>query len=232
MLDLAKRQLVRALDVLRPAIRAGVPLVGLEPSCLSVFRDELTNLLADDEDAQRLACQSKTVSELLLATPRWKPPKLAAKALVQTHCHHKAVLDADTQQQLFEKIGLEFQPNPTGCCGHAGSFGYEAHHYPVSMIIAEQALLPAVRSAGSDTLIIADGFSCREQIRHGAGRYALHPVEVLELALKNERVTAAGEIEERLRQPPATVEPVPAAAALAAIAAAGGLALWLGRRSG
>ena len=230
MLDLARRQLLRTLDALRPAIRAGVPVVGLEPSCLSVFRDELKNLLADNEDAQRLACQSKTIAELLLANPGWEPPKLAAKALVQTHCHHKAVLDLAAQQRLLEKIGLKLQPNPTGCCGHAGSFGYEADHYPVSMTIAEQTLLPAVRGVGSDTLIIADGFSCREQIRHGAGRHALHPVEVLELALKKERVMVAREIEERLRQPPAIPEPMPAAATLAAIAAIGGLAMWLGRR--
>jgi ABC-type antimicrobial peptide transport system ATPase subunit len=123
------------------------------------------------------------------------------------------------------------QPNPTGCCGHAGSFGYEAEHYPVSMTIAEQALLPAVRRAGGDTMIIADGFSCREQIHHGAGRYALHPVEVLDLALRNERVTAAREIEQRLQEPPASIERAPAAAALAGIAAIAGLALWLGRRS-
>ena len=231
MLDLAKRHLLQIIEVLRPDIRAGVPIVGLEPSCLSVFRDELRNMLPDDEDAQRLACQSKTLSELLLATPDWKPPKLAAKALVQMHCHHKAVLDADKQHEMFEKIGLKLQPNPTGCCGHAGAFGYEAEHYPVSMTIAEQALLPAVRCAGSDTLIIADGFSCREQIRHGAGRYPLHPAEVLELALKNERITVAREIEERLRQAPAIVEPTTGAAALAAIAAAGALAVWLGRRS-
>ncbi len=229
MLDLAKRKLVDVVDALRPAIRAGVPVVGLEPSCLSVFRDELRNLLADDEDAQRLACQTKTISELLLATPGWKAPRLAAKAVVQTHCHHKAVLDAQTQQQMFEAMGLELQPNPTGCCGHAGSFGYETEHYPVSMTIAEQALLPAVRRAGGDTLIIADGFSCREQIRHGAGRYALHPVELLEFALRNERITAAREIEQRLHQPSATVEPGPATAVLAGIAATG-LALWLGWR--
>lgn len=140
------------------------------------------------------------------------------------------MLDAQAQQPTFEAMGLELQPNPTGCCGHAGSFGYETEHYPVSMTIAEQELLPAVRRAGGDALIVADGFSCREQIHHGAGRYALHPVEVLELALRNERITAAREIEQRLHQPPATAGPRPAAAALAAIVAVSGFALWLGRR--
>jgi hypothetical protein len=131
---------------------------------------------------------------------------------------------------MFEAMGLELQSNPTGCCGHAGAFGYEAEHYPVSMTIAEQALLPAVRRAGSDTLIIADGFSCREQIRHGAGRNALHPVEVLEIALRHRRIASVHEIEQRFRQPAATAQPAVAAAALTALAAAGGLAMWLGRR--
>jgi Fe-S oxidoreductase len=231
MLDLAKRKLGQVIAALRPAIREGIPVVGLEPSCISVFRDELRNMLPDDEDAQRLACQTKTISELLLATPGWKAPRLAAKALTQTHCHHKAVLDAAAQKQMFEAMGLDLQPNPTGCCGHAGSFGYEAEHYPVSMTIAEQALLPAVRSAAADTLIIADGFSCREQIRHGARRNALHPVEVLELALCNERITSAREIEQRLQQQPATVQPAASIPALAAITLAGGLALWVAARN-
>ncbi len=232
MLDLAKGKLVQAIEALRPAIRAGVPVVGLEPSCVSVFRDELCNLLSDDEDAQRLACQTKTISELLAVTPGWQAPRLAAKALVQTHCHHKAVLDAAAEQRMFEAMGLELQPNPTGCCGHAGSFGYEAEHYPVSMTIAEKALLPAVRNADTGTLIVADGFSCREQIRHGAGRNALHPVEVLELALRQEHITSAREMEARLRQPPAAVRPAGAVTglAVAGLAVAGALVLWQGTR--
>jgi FAD/FMN-containing dehydrogenase/Fe-S oxidoreductase len=228
LLELAKRKLLQILDELRPQIRAGIPVVGLEPSCLSVFRDEMLNLLPDDEDAQRLACQTKTMSELLTTTPGWTAPRLAARALVQTHCHHKAVLDAAAEQHMLEAMGLELLPNPTGCCGHAGSFGYESEHYPVSMTIAERALLPAVRSAGSQTLIIADGFSCREQIRHGAGRHALHPAELLDLALRREQITSARAIEERLREAPATVQ---SAGAIAALAVAGGLLLWLGRRA-
>ncbi|MBV8936224.1 MAG: FAD-binding oxidoreductase [Alphaproteobacteria bacterium] len=226
MLDLAKRQLVQIIDVLRPAIRAGVPVVGLEPSCLSVFRDELKNLLADDEDAQRLAGQTKTVSELLLATPRWQAPHLGMKALVQTHCHHKAVLDPEKQHRMFEAMGLELQPNATGCCGHAGSFGYETEHYPVSMAIAEQVLLPAVRSADGDTLIVADGFSCRQQIAHGAGRHALHPVEVLDWGLRKQPVISARGIEAHLRVPGAATHREAAVAALFGVA---GLLYWLTR---
>ena len=132
--------------------------------------------------------------------------------------------------QMFESMGLELQPNPAGCCGHAGSFGYETEHYPVSMTIAEQSLVPAIRCCGSDTMIIADGFSCREQIRHGTGRYALHPVEVLDLTLRNERIAAPREIEACLQEAAAAVQP---AAAIAALAVTGALLLWLGigRRS-
>jgi hypothetical protein len=131
---------------------------------------------------------------------------------MQTHCHHKAVLDSAAQDKMFAAMGLELQ------------------HNPVSMTIADEALLPAVRSAGSNTLVIADGFSCREQIRHGAGRNALHPVEVLDLALRRAQITSARAVEERRQQPAATVQPAGAIAALAAAAVAGGVALWLGTR--
>ena len=228
MLDLAKRQLTQIVNVLRPAIRAGVPVVGLEPSCVSVFRDEMRNLFPDDEDAQRLACQTRTLSEQLAATQDWDPPRLAAKALVQVHCHHRAVLDPGAQQQLFDKMGLELMPNSAGCCGQAGSFGYETEHYPVSMTIAEQSLLPAVRRAGDDVLIVADGFSCREQIRHGTGRIALHPGEIVALALTRREIASARAIELRLRQASAMPNPVSLGAAAAAL---GGLLLWFGWRA-
>jgi Fe-S oxidoreductase len=229
MLDLAKRHLAEIIEALRPQIRAGVPVVGLEPSCLSVFRDELLNLFPEDEDAQRLAAQAKTLGELLAATPGWRPPQYSGKALLQTHCHHKAVLDAASQRKMLEKMGLELAPNPTGCCGHAGSFGYEAEHHPVSMTIARQALLPAIEKAGDDALLIADGFSCRQQIAHIAGRNALHPAEILALALEGERTGSARATEDRLRQPAATVAPAGIAVASAALVIVAGLSLWFGR---
>ena len=103
MLDLAKRHLTQIIETLRPEIRAGVPLVGLEPSCLSVFRDELRNMLPDDEDAQRLACQSKTLERVAARDPALEAAKARRQGIVQTHCHHKAVLDAETQQRMFEQ---------------------------------------------------------------------------------------------------------------------------------
>ncbi len=183
-LYLAKKKLEAILDELRPAIRAGTKIVGLEPSCISVFRDEMPNLLAGDEDAQRLKRLVITLPELLMSTPGWAPPRLERKAILQTHCHHKAVLNADSQRAMLAAMGLDLQRPAAGCCGHAGAFGYEAEHYEVSQTIGEQVLLPAVRNADSETLIIADGFSCRQQIKDGTGRWAMHPAEVLALALE------------------------------------------------
>ncbi|HEX5452478.1 MAG TPA: FAD-linked oxidase C-terminal domain-containing protein [Stellaceae bacterium] len=230
-LDLARRHLRQILDVLRPAIRAGVPVVGLEPSCVSVFRDELRNLMFEDEDAHRLACQTRTLAEQLMATPDWEPPRLSGKVLLQSHCHTKAVLDADAQHKLFKKIGLELVENPTGCCGQAGSFGYESEHYAVSMTIAEQALLPAVRRATDETLIAADGFSCREQIEHGSARHALHPAEIVALALKERHIDSARAIEAKHRQPAAALHPAALGGAAAAVAAGGALLFWLSARN-
>ncbi|HEY3778709.1 MAG TPA: FAD-binding and (Fe-S)-binding domain-containing protein [Rhizomicrobium sp.] len=193
MLALARAKLERILDVLRPAIRAGHPVVVLEPSCLSVFRDEMSNLLPDDPDAQRLSEQAKTLGEVLLGKPGWQPKRLDRKAVLHLHCHHKSILDPKTEHTVLEKLGLELEKPPVGCCGHAGSFGYEAEHHEVSMQIAEQVLLPKVRKTSRDTIVIADGFSCREQVKHGTGRWAMHPAEVLALALEEQVSTEAPE---------------------------------------
>ncbi|MBN9560180.1 MAG: FAD-binding protein [Alphaproteobacteria bacterium] len=224
MLDLAKRKLHQTIDALRPAIRAGIPVVGLEPSCVSVFRDEMPNLLTDNEDAQRLALQTKTLSELLMATPGWTPPPLERKALVHVHCHHKSVLDDEAEHDMLHKMGLDYKPMSDGCCGQAGSFGYEANHYEVSMRVGEDALLPAVRNAASDTLLIADGFSCREQIRHGADRWAMHPAEVLALAQRSAALPP--DPERRYLEPAAKPDPARLAIAAGVLAA-----VWLGARA-
>ena len=184
MLGLAKSFLKRILDVLREDIRAGVPVVGLEPSCVAVFRDEMVNLLAHDLDAKRLAQQTFTLAEFL-ERRGWEPPKLRGKALVQRHCHHQAVMGFDSDKAMLEKIGLELEIPDSGCCGMAGSFGYEAgDHYDVSMKCAERMLLPKVREASNETLVIADGFSCREQITQGTGRPTLHLADVLLQAIE------------------------------------------------
>jgi Fe-S oxidoreductase len=184
MLGLAKSFLMRILDVLRDDIRAGVPVVGLEPSCVAVFRDEMVNLLPHDLDAKRLAQQTCTLAEFL-ERRGWVPPRLRGTALVQRHCHHQAVMGFDADKTMLEKTGLELDVPDSGCCGMAGSFGYEAgEHYDVSMKCAERVLLPKVRAASKDTLIVADGFSCREQITQGTGRQTLHLADVLLQAIE------------------------------------------------
>jgi FAD/FMN-containing dehydrogenase/Fe-S oxidoreductase len=186
MLNRARRYLRRTLDTLRPVIEAGTPVVGLEPSCLTVFRDELTNLFPNDADAQRLHASSFVLSEFLRRhAADWPLPRLHRKALVQPHCHHHAVLGFDAEEQLLHDMGLDVEIPDAGCCGMAGSFGYEAgERYEVSMAAGERVLLPAVRAAADDVVVIADGFSCRSQIAAGSGRSALHLAQVLAAAIQ------------------------------------------------
>lgn len=184
MLDLAERLLRRTIDTLRDDVRAGTLLVVLEPSCAAVFRDELRNLLPHDEDARRLAGQTVLLSEFLQRhAPDYQPPSLDRHALVHLHCHQRAVLGIDDETALLRRIGLQLDLPDSGCCGMAGAFGFEqGEHYDVSIRAGERVLLPAVRAAGDETLIVADGFSCREQIRQSTGHRAMHLAEVLLLA--------------------------------------------------
>src|SRR5581483_7984133 len=174
--------LQRILDRLRPEIEAGVPIVVLEPSCASVFRDELRNLFPSDPLAERLRRQTVLLSEFLLNRPGYEPPRLARRVVLHGHCHHKAVMKMSAEESLLRKMGADLQPLDAGCCGMAGPFGFAAEHYAVSQAIGERVLLPAVRQAASDALIVADGFSCREQIVQATGRQALHLADVLHLA--------------------------------------------------
>lgn len=187
MLDRAKHLLEKTLHALHPQIAAGIPVVGLEPSCISVFRDEMTNLLAGNEEAEQLKQQTFLFSEFLVRKADYRPPQLRRKALVHGHCHHKSVLKFDSEQELLRRTGLDFQVLDSGCCGMAGSFGFEAGKYEVSVTIGERVLLPAVRQAAEDTLIIADGFSCYEQIAGLTSRKPLHIAEVLQMAIREEQ---------------------------------------------
>ena len=184
MLDTAKALLEQILETLREPIRAGVPIVGLEPSCMSVFRDELRNLFPNDEDAKRLHGQSFMLSEFLHdEVKNYQPPRLKRKALVHGHCHHKSELHFEQEVNLLKKSGLDCHVPDSGCCGMAGSFGYETDHYDVGLACGERVLLPAVRNAALDELIITDGFSCREMIRQETQRRALHFAQVMQMAL-------------------------------------------------
>jgi len=179
-LDDAKRYLRGLLERLAPAIDAGVPLVILEPSCASVFRDELRNLFPTDARAERLRRQTFLLSEFLQRQcPEYEPPRIDAPVLLHGHCHHKAVMKMADEEALLRRTGATLTVPDAGCCGMAGPFGFEAEKYEVSRAIGERVLLPAVRHATQDTLIVSNGFSCRERIGQGTGRKAQHLAEVL-----------------------------------------------------
>src|ERR1022692_3909599 len=198
MLDRAQALLLHILDELSPEIEAGIPIVGLEPSCVAVFRDELINLFPHDERAQALSRQTFLLSEFLETFAKDFPlPRLDRKALLHGHCHHKSLMKMTAEEAVLHRLGIDFHSPAPGCCGMAGAFGFEHDKYDLSIAIGELELLPAVRQAPSDWLIIADGFSCREEIAQGSPRHALHLAEVLQMAL-NEAGDDLGE----LRSPP------------------------------
>ncbi len=183
MLKQAKRRLQHTLSVLQQEIREGIPIVGLEPSCISVFRDELGGLLAGDNDAKRLKNQVLTLAEYLddLGV---EFPRLNRKALIHGHCHQKAIMKMDADYAILEKLGLDVSAPEPGCCGMAGAFGFErGDHYNVSMTVARRSLVPAVEKAEKTTLIVADGYSCREQIAQSTDRHALHLAEVIRMGM-------------------------------------------------
>ncbi|HEY6843442.1 MAG TPA: FAD-binding oxidoreductase, partial [Thermoanaerobaculia bacterium] len=153
-------------------------IVGLEPSCISVFRDELENLFPGR------SVPMKTLSEFIQhAGDSFRIPQMKRPAIVQGHCHHKAIMKFEPEEEVMQKLGLEFEHLDSGCCGMAGAFGFERDHYDISIRIGERVLLPRVREADDQTLIVADGFSCREQIQQTTGKRALHLAEVLQMAM-------------------------------------------------
>jgi FAD/FMN-containing dehydrogenase/Fe-S oxidoreductase len=183
MLDRARRQLREILDALGEDITGGTEVVVLEPSCASVFRDEMLNLFPKDEAAKRLSKQVVTLAEVLRKS-EWKPPRINRKTLMHAHCHHKAVLGTGAEEALLHGAATDLEVLDAGCCGVAGSFGYE--HYDLSMKIGEDKLLPIVRAAPDEAIVIADGFSCRSQIAHGSPKRGVHLAQVLQRALHQE----------------------------------------------
>jgi Fe-S oxidoreductase len=186
----ARRVLRRTVTALAPYLRRGVKVVGLEPSCTATFRSDARELMPGDQDVQRLADQTVTLAELLRQhTDGWQPPHLGGQAIAQTHCHQHAVMGYDEDQALLRDAGIDLNVLDAGCCGLAGNFGFEAGHYDVSMACGERALLPAVRGAAAQTLVLADGFSCRTQIEQGdTGRTPAHLAEVLAAGLRGQPV--------------------------------------------
>jgi Fe-S oxidoreductase len=222
MLDLAESYLRKVLRRLRDDIRAGTPVVGIEPSCAAVFKDELVQLWPNDEDARRLRTQTHHFAEFMAEQAEgWEPPLLQRKALLHGHCHHKATGGIDSEKSLLEKMGLEVEELDSGCCGMAGGWGYETGHYDVSIACGERKLLPAVRDAAPDTIVVADGFSCRSQIEQTpTGRRALHTAQVLALARRFGPTGPSGFYPERAVQTRPEPGPVRTAARAAVAAAA------------
>jgi FAD/FMN-containing dehydrogenase/Fe-S oxidoreductase len=180
MLRLARHQLVQILEALRPAIRAGVPVIVAEPSCLSVLRDELVNMLPQDADARRLASQCFTLAQFLdrnADSLDW--PSAEGRIVLHGHCHQKSLFGMEEDVRALRRIGYDVEMLDDGCCGLAGSFGYDDDHYDVSMAAGERRLFPAVREAADQTRIVSDGFSCTSQIEHGTSRETHHLAEVL-----------------------------------------------------
>jgi Fe-S oxidoreductase len=165
----------------------------LEPSCASVFKDELLNLFPNDQDARRLAEQTFLFEAYLDEKCKdYKPPKLRRKAVVHEHCHKKATLNRNAETHIFDRMELEYENLQSGCCGMAGGFGFEESHYDVSVKCGERVLLPKVRDALPETIVVADGFSCREQIAQLTERQALHPAQVMKMALEATRARTEG----------------------------------------
>ncbi|KUL72485.1 MULTISPECIES: FAD-binding and (Fe-S)-binding domain-containing protein [unclassified Streptomyces] len=184
-LDRARAVLRRTLDLMEPLLERDTPVVVLEPSCAASLRTDLPELLHDDPRARRLADRVLTFAEALERyAPGWAPPRIGRPAVGQTHCHQHAVLGDEPDRRLREAAGLTGGLSG-GCCGLAGNFGFEKGHYDVSVACAEEQLLPAVRDAGEDAVVLADGYSCRTQLAQLAGVRGRHLAEVLADALGN-----------------------------------------------
>jgi Fe-S oxidoreductase len=181
-LDRAKALWRQTMAALREDIAAGTPIVGLEPACLAAFKDELPNLFPDDRLAQKLSDHSVYLADFLAENAE-RLPQVPGQALVQIHCNHHAVIKSAGESRLLDRLGLDHEIMHSGCCGMAGAFGFAADTYDVSMAVAERVLLPKVRGAHRDTLILADGFSCREQIEQATDRPTLHIAEAMARAL-------------------------------------------------
>jgi Fe-S oxidoreductase len=226
LLPRAKRLLQTTLEVLREHLADGLPVVVLEPSCAAVFRDELPNLLPHDEYAKRLTDQTCLLGEFVRRhRSRFSLPETRGSALFHAHCHQKALFESREDVELLESIGMTVSAPDSGCCGMAGSFGFEADHYDISMRIGERVLLPEVRKAADSTIVVADGFSCREQIAQATSRQAVHLAQLLRTAQRGTLPDARPErlmVVDHARE---TAAALPAYAAAALVAFGAGLTI-------
>lgn len=179
-LDEAKALWEETFDTLRDAIASGIPIIGLEPACTSAFKDELVSLFPDRDEAAKLSTQVVHITDFVGTNfERFGQPSRGGSAIVQVHCHHHSVVGFNSELDLLCHLEIEVTRPPQGCCGMAGAFGFAKETADLSRQIGEREILPAVRDADSDTIILADGFSCREQIEQGTGRRTMHIAELL-----------------------------------------------------
>jgi len=183
MLDKAREELSAVLDALEQTIAEGIPLVGLEPSCLSVFRDEMLQFFPDDARAKRLAAQTYLFADYLNHVG-YQPPAMQANVLLHGHCHQKALFGMTGESELLGKLGVTYKLLDNGCCGMAGGFGFDRRYYGISQKIGEHELFPALRAAAPGTVVVSSGFSCREQIAQGTPHRPLHIAELLARAVE------------------------------------------------
>lgn len=210
-LNMAKRWLEDILAKLQPAIEAGIPMIVLEPSCWAVFKDELTNILPSNLDATRLKDLMFTFSDFLRKkAPNYKPPHFDGHVMLHGHCHQKSLDRLNdkeygelfAEKEVLKNMGVEPEVPTTGCCGMAGAFGFEpGDHYAVAIAAGERVLLPNVRQQSRNTVILADGFSCREQISQDTDREALHLAQFIQYAKKKTgQLPETQLLQERARQ--------------------------------
>ena len=195
MLERAKARLLDVMDALDPFVAVGVPIVGLEPSCILTFRDELPSLFSEDPRAKSLASNSFLLDEFLAReAPNFAPLELRSRIIVQGHCHQKALAGIGGEVALLSRVaGADLEVLDAGCCGMAGAFGYDRDHFDVSKQIGARVLIPAIDNAPPDAIVVADGFSCRSQIRHFCpSRKPMHLAEVLNLRVGEMAAAAIG----------------------------------------
>jgi Fe-S oxidoreductase len=190
LLKQAARTARRNVAALLPLAAEGIPIVGLEPSCILTFRDEVPDLIPGDE-ARMLAPHTMLIDEFLAREHRRAALPLpgggrSGKVLLHGHCHQKSLAGTAAVREVLAAAGYAVEEVDSGCCGMAGSFGFEREHYDVSMAVGERRLLPAVRALPPETPVVAMGVSCRQQIQHGAGRPAVHLVELLNDAIRSD----------------------------------------------
>ncbi len=194
-LEEAKRYMLRNVERIGAAIDVGLPVIVLEPSCASVFRDDAPDLLPGNARVQRLAKQTFLLSEFLEQfAPDWTPPQWPVEAVVQGHCHHKALMKMRGEEAMLRRMGAKVAVLDSGCCGMAGPFGFEADKIEVSQALANRVLVPAVQTAPAHAAILADGFSCREAVKQNSHREGIHLAELLELAHRADRDSASPEV--------------------------------------